>query len=136
MFVEKMFGFAFGGKNDFGRMTETIGQEELDFSANPIGIGYAIRNGIEANMDNSKKISFCVKVDADVELDLTLEFKTKNSNGAPEVSKYYKVKEGVITITSPIPKKLSSPLEEIVIFFPRNGKEKKISLLFAGVFLN
>ena len=133
MFVEKMFGFAFGGKNDFGRLTETVGHEKLEFSDNPTGIGYAIRNGIEANMDRKKMVTVCLNVDSDV--DISLEFKTQNSNGAPEVSKNYEVKKGISNIASYIPA-LSSPLREIVIFFPRkDGRTDNVNISFGGVCL-
>ena len=134
MFVEKMFGFAFGGKNDFSRMTETVGPEKLDFSSNPTGIGYAIRNGIEANMDRKKMVTLCLNVDSDV--DMAFEFKTQNSNSAPEVSKNYELKKGISNIALPIPEKLSSPLKEIVIFFPRKaGRTDDVNISFGGVCL-
>ena len=134
MFVEKMFGFDFGGEKNFGRMTETIGREKLDFSSTPTGIGYAIRNGKEANMARKKMVTVCLDTDSDV--DISLEFKTQNSNGAPEFSKEYKVKKGCLNIASDIPKNLSSPLREIVIFFPRKaGRTDKVNISFGGVCL-
>lgn len=134
MFVKEMFGFSFGGENDFGRMTETVGHEKLDFASKPTGIGYAIRNGKEANMDNKKMISVCFETDSDI--DISLEFKTQNSNGAPEVEKSYEVKKGVANIVSPIPENLTSPLQEIVIFFPRNnGRTDDVNISFGGVCL-
>lgn len=133
MFVKRGFAFAFGGKNDFGRVIETVGKEKLDFSSKPVGIGYAIRNGIEANMANQKMVTICLDTDSDV--DISLEFKTENSNGTPEVSKNYQIKKGVATIASPIPENLNSPLKEIVIFFPRNGKTDDVNISFGGVCL-
>lgn len=134
MFVKEMFGFAFGGKNDFGRLTETVGHEKLEFSNNPTGIGYAIRNGIEANIDRKKMVTLCLNVDSDV--DMSFEVKTQNSNGAPEVSKNYELKKGIANISLPIPEKLSSPLKEIVIFFPRKaGRTDDVNIFFGGVCL-
>lgn len=133
MFVEKMFGFAFGGKNDFGRLTETVGHEKLEFSANPKGIGYAIRNGKEANIDRKKVITVCFNTDSDV--DMSFEFKTQNSNGSPEVSKEYEVKKGISNIILNIPECLSSPLREIVIYFPRKERTDNVNISFGGVCL-
>lgn len=134
MFVKEMFGFAFGGKNDFGRLTETVGHEKLEFSNNPTGIGYAIRNGIEANIDRKKMVTVCINTDSDV--DMSFEFKTQNSNCSSEVSKEYEVKKGISNIAVLIPEKLSSPLKEIVIFFPRKaGRTDDVNISFGGVCL-
>lgn len=133
MFVEKIFSFSFGGKNDYSEVRDTVGTVKLDFSSGPIGVGLAIREGIEASFIDKKSLSFCFEVDADI--DIIIEFKTKKSKGAPEKSVKYYIQKGVGSIATPIPQDLSSTLEEIVILFPRCKKEKDVCIQTMGVCL-
>ena len=56
MFVETMFAFSFGGSKDFGKIYEAGDSFNLDFCPKPVGIGFAIRNGVDADFDLAKQI--------------------------------------------------------------------------------
>ena len=118
MYIDAMFAFSFGGSDDFGK-TYKIGEKFfLDFSPKPTGIGFAIRNGVDADFDLAKQIK--VKMCADKEIKSTIEFKTVNSCGAPEKAKDIILSKGENKICIDIPN-LRSRLTEIVILIPRNG---------------
>lgn len=119
--VNKMFAFSFGGSQDFGREYKIGNDFELDFTPKPVGIGLAVRDGIEADISNAKKITF--KLLHSGKQNAVVELKTKNSGNAPEVSQEFVIRDGnarIFTVSIP---KLSSDLKEIVIFFPREKND-------------
>ena len=131
--VKNFFGFAFGGNNDFGEKIALKESKLIDFSSKPTGVGFAIRNNQEADLSNQSSMVALVTVSADI--DLTVEFKTEKSNGTPEVSKRMCLKKGENSVTVLIPPALSSPLEEIVFFFKRRGREDDVEFKFNHVSL-
>lgn len=131
--VKKFFGFAFGGNNDFREEIALKESKLIDFSSKPTGVGFAIIQNQEADLSNQSSMVALVTVSADI--DLTVEFKTEKSNGTPEVSKRMCLKKGENSVTVLIPPALSSPLEEIVFFFKRYGREDDVEIKFNYVSL-
>lgn len=131
--VKKFFGFAFWGNNDFGEEIALKESKLIDFSSKPTGVGFAIIKNQEADLSNQSSMVALVTVSADI--DLTVEFKTEKSNGTPEVSKRMCLKKGENSVTVLIPPALSSPLEEIVFFFKRHGREDEVEIKFNYVSL-
>lgn len=119
--VNKMFAFSFGGSQDFGREYKIGDDFELDFTPKPVGIGLAVRDGIEADISNAKEINF--KLFHTRKQNAVIELKTKNSGNAPELSQQFVIRDGnPRSFRVDIPK-LSSDLKEIVIFFPREKND-------------
>ena len=130
MFIEAMFVFSFGGSDDFGNPYNIGEKFFLDFSPKPTGIGFAIRDGVDVDFGFENQIK--LKISADKEIKATVEFKTVKSYGAPEKAENVTLDKGENEIIVDIPD-LSSPLKEIVVFFPRNGREDSINISFLEV---
>lgn len=130
MFVKSFCNFGFGGNDDFFKIVN-IGESLLiDFAPKPTGIGFAIRDGVDVEFGSENQIK--LKIFADKEINATVEFKTVKSYGAPEKAENVTLDKGENEIIVDIPD-LSSPLKEIVVFFPRNGKEDSINISFSEV---
>lgn len=128
MNLNSFFAFSFGGNNDFGDKIMVNEKFNMEFSSKPYGIGFAIRDKIEADFDGKKKIAGDITVTSDI--DLTVEFKTERSHGAPETVKSISLKEGKNSISVAIPENLSSSLNEIVLFFKRKERVLDVEILF------
>ncbi len=131
MLVEKSFVFSFGGAEDFGEIFKLKGKKfTLDFSPRPVGIGFAIRAGVDVeDLSFASKINLIIK--SENPINANVEFKTIASGGSPEdVEKVTICGDNEIIVEIP---KLMSPLKEIVIFFPRNGREDGIKLDFEKI---
>ncbi len=120
--VEKMFAFSFGG-DDFGKICRVYKGAifPIDFTSKPVGIGFAIRDGVDADFGSIKRIQMSIVSSSSESIYATVEFKTEKSNGSPEDSK------DIIILGERVPNnfdieipKLRSDLKEIVIFIPRN----------------
>ncbi len=128
MNLNNFFAFSFGGNNDFGEKIMVNEKFNMDFSSKPYGIGFAIRDKIEADFDGKTKIAGDITVTSDI--DLTVEFKTERSHGAPETVESISLKEGKNSISVAIPENLSSSLNEIVLFFKRKERVQDVEISF------
>ncbi len=132
MYINKFFAFSFGGKNDFGKEMKLNEDFIIDFSSKPCGVGFAIRGGQEADFSN-KPDSILSSITVSADIDLTIEFKTEQSNGAPEVSEKLFLTKGENNTKTLIPKVLSSDLKEIVFFFERKERDDDVQIKFNKV---
>ncbi len=127
MKISSMFEFAFGKEVNFGNQINTLPyMTTLDFTKDVEGYGFAIRDGIDADLSKIKNISSYIST-SQRSLRGVIEFKTEKSGGAPE-------KTAILTLpivtTSWSIHKLSSPLKEIVLWFPKEKNSGKIDTLF------
>lgn len=124
---QKFYVFSFGGRNDFGKITESGEKNLIDFSSKPVGVGFALRNGVDIHLDMPTRIDAIISCSSD--LDVSVEFKTVMSGGAPEKSERTSLKRGQNNISVCVPKLLSD-LKEIVFFFLREKREDDVSIVF------
>lgn len=124
---QKFYVFSFGGRNDFGRITESGEKNLIDFSSKPVGVGFALRNGVDIHLDMPTRIDAIISCSSD--LDVSVEFKTVMSGGTPEKSERTSLKRGQNNISVCVPKLLSD-LKEIVFFFLREKREDDVSIVF------
>ena len=124
---QKFYAFSFGGRNDFVRITESGGKNLIDFSSKPVGVGFALRNGVDIHLDMPIRIDAIISCSSD--LDVSVEFKTVMSGGTPEKSERTSLKRGQNNISVCVPKLLSD-LKEIVFFFLREKREDDVSIVF------
>lgn len=127
MTYQNFFAFSFGGENDFGEITEVGKENVIDFSSKPVGVGFALRNGVDIQLDMPTRIDAIISCSSD--LNVSVEFKTVMSGGAPEKSERITLKRGQNNISVCVPKLLSD-LKEIVFFFPREKREDDVSIVF------
>lgn len=115
--INTIFSFGFGKDVNFGECVNFIDTDAfLNFNKDVVGYGYSLRNGIDANFSNKKKISITISTDSI--LSGIIEFKTENSKNVAEKRKKFRIKIGQTQINEKIPT-LSSELKEIVLFFPK-----------------
>ena len=115
--INTIFSFGFGKDVNFGECVNFIDTDAfLNFNKDVVGYGYSLRNGIDANFSNKKKISITISTDSI--LSGIIEFKTENSKNVAEKRKKFRIKIGQTQINEKIPI-LSSELKEIVLFFPK-----------------
>lgn len=124
---QKFYVFSFGGRNDFGKITESGEKNLIDFSSKPVGVGFALRNGVDIHLDMPTRIDAIISCSSD--LDVSVEFKTVMSGGTPEKSERTSLKRGQNNISVCVPKLLSD-LKEIVFFFLREKREDDVSIVF------
>lgn len=115
--INTIFSFGFGKDVNFGECVNFIDTDAfLNFNKDVVGYGYSLRNGIDANFSNKKKISITISTDSI--LSGIIEFKSENSKNVAEKRKKFRIKIGQTQINEKIPI-LSSELKEIVLFFPK-----------------
>ena len=115
--INTIFSFGFGKDVNFGECVNFIDTDAfLNFNKDVVGYGYSLRNGIDANFSNKKKISITISTDSI--LSGIIEFNTENSKNVAEKRKKFRIKIGQTQINEKIPT-LSSELKEIVLFFPK-----------------
>lgn len=119
--------FSFGGEKPYGLLTNFGVENVIDFSSKPVGVGFALRNGVDIQLDMPTRIDAIISCSSD--LNLSVEFKTVMSGGAPEKSERITLKRGQNNISVCVPKLLSD-LKEIVFFFPREKREDDVSIVF------
>lgn len=120
MKLSSMFEFAFGKEVNFGNeITSFPHMTTLDFSKDVSGYGFAIRNGIDADLSNVSKIFADISVPRQY-LRGEIEFKTENSGNAPEQTQEISLIFGTAPYSIP---KLTSPLKEIVFWFPKDSNQ-------------
>ena len=71
---QKFYAFSFGGRNDFGRITESGEKNLIDFSSKPVGVGFTLRNGVDIDLDMPTRIDAIISCSSD--LNVSVEFKT------------------------------------------------------------
>ena len=132
MKLSSMFEFAFGKDINFGNEIKTLPyMTTLDFSKDVTGYGFAIRNGINADLSNITKILANISVPKQI-LKGIIEFKTEKSGNAPEKSTNITLLFGTVSHSLP---ELSSSLKEIVFWFPKESNENanKIYTVFREI---
>lgn len=63
----------------------------IDFSSKPVGVGFALRNGVDIQLDMPTRIDAIISCSSN--LNVSVEFKTVMSGGAPEKSEKITLKE-------------------------------------------
>lgn len=117
MFVQKVFAFSFGGRNNYAKEQLVGSKIELDFYNKPAGIGFAIRDGKEAKLNGVKDV--CIMINCSSAYEVVIEFKTLKSGNSPEKSFKIMLDKGSNAIMFSVPN-LDSKLNEIVMFFPND----------------
>lgn len=114
--VSTMLEFAYGKEVNFKNEIATPVSEfkTLDFSKDVDGYGFAIRDGKDCNLKGIQNLF--IDVLAVNKLDGIIEFKTENSQDVPERSIPLRLDRRGWVYHVP---RLSSPLKEIVIWFPK-----------------
>ena len=67
MTYQNFFAFSFGGENDFGEITEIGKENVIDFSSKPVGVGFALRNGVDIQLDMPTRIDAIIRDEAQKE---------------------------------------------------------------------
>ncbi len=115
--IKTLFAFAFGNECNFG---ETICIVETDafmnFNKDCVGYGFAIRNNLDANLKDISRVEIILF--SDYILNGIIQFKTINSGKEAETKQKFEISLEQNRLSFNIPK-LSSELNEIVLFFPK-----------------
>lgn len=117
--LNTMFEFAFGKESNYGReINPCYLTTTLDFTKDIEGYGFAIRDGIDCNLKKTNGIVHYIMTNE--ELNGFIEYKTENSKGTAEKS--VRISLSGHGVYHPVPK-FSSPLKEIVFFFPKQSNK-------------
>lgn len=112
-----MFEFAYGKEVNFGNEIPipVLSLKKLDFSKDVVGYGFAIRH--EKDLDLSEAKNIIIDGYSIQKLNGVIEFKTEKSNGSAEHAIPLNFEKRGLIYTIP---KLSSPLKEVVLWFPKH----------------
>ena len=135
MKISSMFEFAFGKEVNFGNQINGLPyMTTLDFTKDVEGYGFAIRDGIDADLSNIESISPLLSLPQDWAHGV-IEFKTENSGNAPEQTKVLNLLYQPLLYSI---SNLSSPLKEIVLWFPKslNKNTGKVNIVIEEIKLN
>lgn len=117
MKISSMFEFAFGKEVNYGNQINTLPyMTTLDFTKDVEGYGFAIRDGVDADLSDIKYILLSICFSTKQTLQGVIEFKTVDTGNAS----YHTKNLNLLSPATPyyIPD-LASPLKEIVFWFPK-----------------